>query len=238
MEAFGQNVEMIWRRVKPIADVAIVAGDIHSRLFEEQLTEIASKFKKVFAVKGNHEWYGRDISWAPNRSKLPDNVNVLQSTAEKYEDVWFFGDTLWTDFKHEDPLIKLASQHGINDFKAISHGMMKFTPDACVLMHQKQRKYLELMIRETQGQRRVVVTHFLPSYETVAPQWKNGSTDALNYYFSSSCDDLIDLMDGGHWVFGHTHDHRDLKLGEVQMFCNPVGYPREGVPYTDKVIQV
>jgi len=245
MEAYD-NPNVIWRFVQPKAKVAVVAGDIHSKRFEQQLTEIASRFEQVIAVYGNHEWYRRDISWRADPTLLPDNVALLNPGVFEYKDVVFIGATLWTDFKNRDWFVMHAAQDNINDFHVIrSHDYAhKFTSHMAAEKHEKEKAYIKLMIEKYRGtgKKIVIVTHFIPSYALVHPRWKDMGSDTLNYYFSAQCDDLVEYSEAAAWVYGHTHNPGDAKLHNVRCVCNPLGYPKErdqaGEPYTDKVILV
>jgi predicted phosphodiesterase len=227
---------------KPSAPVAVVAGDIHSRKFEEQLSLIASKFDKVIAVMGNHEWYaGKSVEWRPKLELLPDNVSVLSRGVCEYKDTVFIGATLWTDFKSNDFFVMNTAKSFINDFRLIrAHGGEDpFTPKMASELYMKDKAYIKLMVEEYRGKGKkvVIVTHFMPSYELVNPKWKTTSTNDLNYYFSASCDELIEFSEADAWVCGHTHDSFDVMLHGVRCVCNPMGYPGEN-NYTDKVIKI
>lgn len=238
----------IWKKVVPQAPLAIVAGDIHSRNFEDQLNEISTKFEKVIAVYGNHEWYGRDISWKHDPKSLAPNVSVLDCGVTNFEDVTFLGCTLWTDFRNADWFVMKSADDGVNDFHVITnHASIpgtRFTARACLDKHYKEKAWLKTAIEENRGKKIVIVTHFMPSYACVHPKWKQCSTDIINYYFSAQCDDLIEICEAKAWIFGHTHDRRDLTLGEVPMYCNPMGYGLGaetrawGQDYQDMVIEL
>jgi predicted phosphodiesterase len=236
----------LWSVVTPKAPVAVVAGDIHSRHFEDMLNEIATKFEKVIAVYGNHEFYHRDISWKCDKTLLAPNVSVLDCDAVEYDDVLFLGCTLWTDFDNADWFVMRSAQDGINDFHAITdnNGGTKFTVRAALEKHYQEKAWLKMMIEQNRDKKIVIVTHFLPSYQCVHPKWKQGGTDMLNRYFSANCDDLIEMCEAKAWIHGHTHDVRELELCGVPVFCNPLGYGlgKEGLSfgqeYKDMVITV
>lgn len=241
-----QPFNKIWTKVVPQAPVAIVAGDIHSRNFEDQLNEISTKFEQVIAVYGNHEWYGRDISWKCDKKMLAPNVHVLDCDAYQHEDVLFLGCTLWTDFDNADWFVMKSSDGMINDFHAITdnNGGTRFTARACLEKHYSEKAWLKRMIELNRDKKIVIVTHFLPSYQCVHGKWKQGSTDMLNRYFSANCDDLIEMCEAKAWIHGHTHDRRELTLGEVPVYCNPMGYGlgKEtiafGQLYQDMIVEV
>jgi predicted phosphodiesterase len=228
----------IWKYVTPQADVAVVAGDIHSRRFEDAVNEIATKFKLVIVLLGNHEWYRRDISWEPDRTQFLDNVVLLDPGVYEYEDVTFIGATLWSDLKNEDPVLMLTVRNHINDFRVIRNGDRTFTPQDAVKRHHKEVKFLNKMVEKHREKKIVIITHFMPSFELVHPKWHTPGTALLNHYFAANCDDLVEKSEAAAWIFGHTHDRRDMDVRGVRCVCNPIGYPRENPDYQDMVIKV
>ena len=240
-EADGSMYHYVWDKITPSAKIAIVAGDIHSKHYENQLSEIATKFDHVIAVYGNHEWYHTDIAWRANPKLLPKNVHVLDRSYWQYYNTVFIGVTLWTDFGGVDWFAMNAASNGINDFRIIYNGDKRFTPQDALGLHLKDRAYLKSMIErfQAEGKKIVVVSHFLPSYQCVNAKWKrNAPDDHLNRYFSANCDDLLDMDDISLWVFGHTHDKFDGVVGKTRAVCNPLGYPKENPFYSDLVVEI
>lgn len=230
----------VWNHIVPSAPLAIVAGDIDTRNFEDTITEIASKFEKVICVYGNHEFYGKDIDWRPDLSKIPSNVSILDQSTCVYEDTVFIGTTLWTDFEDENFLVMDAANSFINDFKIVTanNGGTRFTAKMAADKFHTEKAWLKHTITENRGKKIVIVTHFLPSYALVHPRWKNPSTDLLNHYFSANCEDVIEMSEAAAWIFGHTHDKREMEIYDIPMYCNPLGYPNEGTGYTDMIIDI
>jgi predicted phosphodiesterase len=226
MEGLRGNYDLLWQKVKPQVKVAIVAGDIDTHDFEKTVTEIAAKFKKVFVVFGNHEFYHKDIDWRPNKNLIPDNVTILDRTCEEYEGKVFMGCTLWTDLKNNDWFVAHAADKGINDFHAITanNGGTRFTAQMAYEKHLQEKAWLKLMIEQNRGKDIVIVTHFMPTMEVVHPKWRRMATEMLNYYFAANCDDIIEMCEAKAWVFGHTHDKRRMTVNGVPMYCNPLGY--------------
>jgi hypothetical protein len=133
-----------------------------------------------------------------------------------------------------------SAKTNINDFHIIKNGSHKFTPQMAYDLHMIEREYIKTQLELNRGRKMVVVTHFMPSYLMVHEKWKTASTDTLNHYFSANCDDLIMLAkDCGavSWVCGHTHDRRDIVLGDLPCYCNPLGYPKENPDYQNMVIE-
>ena len=65
----------------------------------------------------------------------------------------------------------------------------------------------------------VVVSHHLPSAESVAARFKDSLLSAC---FASELDYLFGKMDL--WVHGHTHDNMDYVANGTRVICNPRGY--------------
>lgn len=231
-EAYA-NPSHIWRFITPQAPTALIAGDIDSRKFEATLTELATKFEKVIAVLGNHEYYHKSINWKPDLSQLPANVTILNPGTVEHEGVLFIGATLWTDFKNQDWFVMHAAKNGISDF----HVIRDFSPDKAYNRFMLEKAYIRKMLELNRGKKTVILTHFVPSYNLINQRWKKFE-NMLNYYFSANCDDLIEDSEVALWVFGHTHDPCDIELGGVRCVCNPLGYPKENPTYRDLIIEV
>ena len=229
----------LWTYVTPQADVAIVAGDIDARVYEATVREIAGEFKKVFVLLGNHEFYRKDITWRPDITRMPENVTLLDRSAEEYEGVLFAGATLWSDMKNGDPFLAQSADRCINDFRVISTGKGRaFKARDAADIHYKDKEFLDTIVELNRGKKLVIATHFMPSYALVHEKWKGGGTDELNYYFSANCDDLVTKSEAALWVFGHTHDRRDMMIGNVRCVCNPLGYARENPDFTDMIVEI
>lgn len=67
----------------------------------------------------------------------------------------------------------------------------------------------------------VLVTHHLPSYRSVAP---NFGGHPLNPCYASNLDGLIERYKPALWIHGHTHMSCDYQLGATRVVCNPRGY--------------
>jgi predicted phosphodiesterase len=232
----------IWKFVQPKAPIAVVAGDINARNFEEQVTEIAKKFKLVICTLGNHEWYKRDIVWRPDPALMPSNVVILDQKVHETNEIIFIGTTLWTDFKSRDWFVMHAAKDHINDFhliRAHNYGV-KFTPHMAADKHEREKNWLKVMIENNRdkGKKIVVVTHFMPTYALVHSRWKTPGTETLNHYFAANCEDVLGMNGIDAWIFGHTHDYRDMKIGDLRCVCNPLGYPKENTNFKNKVILV
>ena len=230
---FGTDV---WKYVTPQAPVAVVAGDIDARNFVETLNNISLKFEKVIALAGNHDFYGKDINWMKDIQGLADNVSLLNPGTVEYEGVTFIGSTMWSDCNKNDWLCVNSAARNVNDFRLIKNGLARFNVPDMIDLHLSEVEYMAHAFNENKGKKIVAVTHFLPSYAMVHPQW--GTIDPMNHYFAASCDDLVLDSGASLWIAGHTHNFIDVMIGDVRCVANPIGYPGERRDFKDLIIEV
>lgn len=86
--------------------------------------------------------------------------------------------------------------------------------------------------RRSQLPRTVVITHFVPSPQSIHPMYEN---NVLNPYFVTDCRELmtpsVDL-----WIHGHTHSSFDYMEGQTRVVCNPRGYGDENSQFNPDLI--
>lgn len=205
-------------------DVLVLAGDIASgsdntmdviKFFLDQ------GFPQIVYVPGNHEYYGTffDEFNEEMAAKCAEynNVHFLNPGTVTLNGVLFVGGTLWTNFA-DNPLSESAARRGINDFRQIRG----FGVTRCVDTYYQHYQYIKQQYEARGTQKVVVVTHFLPARECIAPRFRG--PDLLNDYFANNLDNYIAEMQDTTWLFGHTHDATDIVLGETRVVANPHGY--------------
>ena len=205
-------------------DVLVLAGDIASGSTNTMSVIkhfLDCGFPQVVYVPGNHEYYGGDFDDFNHKmrdkcAKL-EGVHFLNADSVVISGVKFVGATLWTNFA-DNPLSQMAARSGINDFRVIK----KFSVDRCSKTYYDHIAYIKQGY-ETRGTMPVVVvTHFLPARECIAPRWRG--PDLINDYFANDLGDYISTMTDTTWMFGHTHDATDIQLGTTRVVANPHGY--------------
>lgn len=209
-------------------DVLVLAGDIasgSSNTMDVIKFFLDQGFPNVVYVPGNHEYYGTSIQ--DFNTKMFDKC--VQTPGAYYLNqmnitiggVLFVGATLWTNFM-DNPISQSVCGRAINDFRQIKG----FKTNDAAKMFYEHLDYIKLHY-EIRGDRPVVVvTHFLPARECIAPQWRG--SDLLNDYFANDLGSMIADMQNTTWLFGHTHDAMDFELGNTRMVCNPHGYYNSG----------
>ena len=145
------------------------------------------------------------------------NAHFLRPGQVEIDGVLFTGGTLWTNFM-DNPISQGVCGRMINDFRQIKNFRTRDAYD----IYYKHLEHIKHSYENRGNRKVVVVTHFLPARECVAPRWRSG--DLLNDYFANDLGSMIAEMQNTTWLFGHTHDAMDFQLGNTRMVCNPHGY--------------
>lgn len=226
-------------------DVLVLAGDIHTlNQHRTVLNQIPSNVKVVM-VPGNHEYYDGNIQevdlFLHELQYEYENFFFLNNTSYQIDGVEFFGGAMRTDMElygiHEKWFAEQHAKNGIADF----HLCKKYNADGFIVpwtvtdhikAHDKFCYELDGWINQTEGKRRVVVSHFVPSRKCMDPRFQGSM---LNPYFI--CDMERFMGWEGLWLFGHTHSSWDVNVGDTRLVCNPRGYGDENQNgYNDSLI--
>lgn len=212
-------------------DVLVLAGDIAVGT-EAVLQAIdyfqTQGFEQIVYTLGNHEYYHHDYGMHGELKTAVKAQGVHFLDCEeiiKIQDVSFFGGTLWTTFDH-DPIAQAVAKTNINDFRVVKN----WTTEKCAKESTRQQQFIKLAYEQTEG-KKCIVTHFMPAKAAIAERFKvNGIESTLNAYFANGLDDWISTLEDTVWLFGHTHDAMDFKLGNTRLVSNPLGYSNEYTP--------
>lgn len=194
-------------------DVLCIAGDLTAYpQVEWALKELCNKYPKVIYVLGNHEFYGSDfvsINKMMERvsNSLP-NLYWLENRKVDIDGVTFIGATLW--FAETPDSSK--HKHHLSDFSEIKN----FDP----MVYHKSDESARFIANNT-SKGNIVITHHLPSYNSVADVFKNS---LLNMYFVRDMEAEIVSLEPAIWIHGHTHFSANYVFGNTKVICNPFGY--------------
>jgi DNA repair exonuclease SbcCD nuclease subunit len=202
------------------------------------LFEAAPRYKKVFYIMGNHEYYGGDLLYklsdlfesvrkynvSKNNIRILHNSSDLITDSESKELCRITGSTLWTDFYNKDPLQVTTAKFCLNDFTGnIKFDEASFTIDKCIEVHDVCKTYLKWTVeRADASYKDIIVTHHMPSRHLVADAYKDSP---LNGSFASDCDEI--MSKAKLWICGHSHHTVDTELHGCRVVMNPRGYPHE-----------
>lgn len=210
------------------ADILVLAGDLYEYKYMhnhiDYINTLSECFKYVLIVEGNHEFYEWDIS-KENPVKYPENVILLRDETFTYNNIVFYGGTLWSDLSDLSSLDQYNIRTMISDFRIIDDGDSKFSIEKMQTLYNNYIEGLyEANLNLKDDQKLVVISHFAPSKKSVSPGYENSS---LNPYFCNDLDELIKGLNISHFIHGHVHSNHDYMIGNTRILCNPRGYPRE-----------
>ena len=232
--------------------VLVLAGDIGlphypscNARFEAFIKNVASRFKGVILIEGNHEHYGGDFpkTYRAVENLLDEflgyrpNVHHLNNSCVVIDDVAFIGATLWTDCDNRNPHANYLWT-GMADYKKIRTGpehetyQRKFNAADTAQEWFRSKNYIfeEIRRQELVGNKVVVVTHHGVSSMSCHADYKN---DAMNMFFYSEM--TVDFMDLNPDLIIHGHTHRAFdyyldstkEISKTRVIVNPRGYPGE-----------
>jgi predicted phosphodiesterase len=220
------------------ADVVVLAGDIHNGEAALRWARAAFASLPIVQVAGNHEFYdgSHGEALAAMRAVARElGIHFLENDAVEIGGVRFLGCTLWTDYRvFEDgsrgqrltqQAAMDANRRLLADYFAIAveepSGRRRFEPADSARLHQASRAWLAAALDERFDGPTVVVSHHLPSWRSVHPEYARWVTNAG---FVSDVDDLVGRATL--WIHGHTHATNSYAVGATRVACNPRGYPR------------
>jgi len=221
--------------LKPAVDVFVIAGDfagspgIAKQYFEKfcEKSEIP-----VVYVLGNHEYYDLRLDTAVDSYKKAlqsfPSVHVLEKEVLTLDNVNFLGTTLWSDLS--DPLAAVSVQRGLSDYIFIVNEYGHYVKAADTHReYKKSRAWLTRELSKRKNEVNVVVTHHAPSWECRDKRWdhQGANSQRITHGFCSSLDKLCYENSISHWLYGHTHHSKKLKIGETVVVSNQVGFEHE-----------
>ncbi len=217
----GNKLDALYEILQPQpgVDVLVLAGDICNLSDIESVYAIADMlplYQHVIWVPGNNEYRGMYPDEANQvlinfkRSSMRKNLHILiNGGIAEIDGQRFLGGTMW--FRYQVSLLthRTLDYTQIKDFEPWVYNEAN-----------RFRYWLEGTLRKDD----IVITHHLPSYKSVAPQFVGSPRNAC---FVHEMDQLIEAVQPKMWIHGHSHAPVDYSIGETRIVSNPAGYPSE-----------
>lgn len=220
--------------IDQISDILVLAGDIgfpFSLIYKEFLIDMNKKFKKIFLIAGNHEFYSigknRDKSMEEIEDGIKsiiidnnlDNISYLDNSYEDYQGFRFCGTTLWTQIKDQNYLT--------NDFKYIQNMNIEFRNE----LYEINCEFIEDMIKNS-NLPIIMITHHLPSFKLIHSEYRTEEYSNFNQCYAGECEQYF-KENIKVWIYGHTHKENNTEINNIKFVCNPKGYPDENIKIKD-----
>jgi len=220
----------IGKILKPSAPNLILAGNIcyiKSPNFIPFFEKISPLYQHIFYILGEHEYFmdiehtmyslkEMEITAIDNLSHL-DNIHIIQNDFIKINNIVIIGSTLWSYISKKDmvgDICRLTNTDFIN-FK----NRLWIDPTITNKIHLKYKKYVDDLLFGFENYKKLVVTHFLPSFKCIPQKLKY---DPLNKSYYSNCDHIVEKADV--WCAGHSFKHAIHNIKGTPVYINPMGY--------------
>jgi predicted phosphodiesterase len=233
--------------VNPEAEVLVLAGDIvNTEILErgtqtcptliEKFHQLSDMFKVVLVVMGNHEHYGGDFDKTEGLARKFysqfDNFVFLEKETFQYNDVVFYGGTMWTDFAGHDPQVMWMAQNAMNDYSCKNSRTKHKSGRGSLLLPsdvlQDHTDYMTKLIENLfhhKDNNMIVISHHSPSMLQCPQEHRDRYDNGMNALYHNSHEEFIlsnPQIRG--WVHGHTHVRTSNKLGKCLIAANARGY--------------
>jgi len=216
--------------IQPVGDILVLAGDIVPFVVMDKnqsfFDEISEKFKQVFWIPGNHEYYHFDIQKRTGTfcEEIRDNVFLVNNYVTQTGQIKLIFSTLWTDISENNQWQIL--QH-LSDFHVIKHGNGIFRPSYYNTLHRESLEFIKKTVNSTDdSESMVVVTHHVPTFMNYPKKYLEND---LNEAFAVELSDFIKSSTIDHWIFGHHHSRvPPFNIGKTQLLTNQLGYVKYG----------
>jgi predicted phosphodiesterase len=259
LEFRGENFQKI---IKPSAPILFLLGDICAcgttddfNIYKKFITFISTKFKYIFHVPGNHEYYtvgNKNITVDDtiigidnkirNFTKEFNNVLFLNNNVERLKigkkTYVFIGSTLWTYINPSDRKLVAGL---MNDYQYIymnstpkkqtikQNPIRKFNVDDMSIMHTNSVKYITDEMKNIKPDEvAILLTHHKPIKDS-------NTKDPINQAYESDLKDIIIHEPFKLACFGHTHVKYNKIINNVTVISNPKGYISQKTKFDDSL---
>jgi|SRR5579872_1329172 len=209
-------------------DVLILAGDVTDllRLLDWCLCILATRFRKVLYVPGNHElWVARERFSKTSLQKFQDVVAVAESAGICIQPFCEGGVSIfplfgWYDYSFGEPSEELKSMW--MDYHACRWPADLDIPRVAAHFAALNERP-EVVVDGTV----ITFSHFLPRADLM-PRFMPGARRLLDPVLGSSRLDVqLRALHPSIHVYGHSHINRKVQIDGVCYINNAFGYPRE-----------
>lgn len=223
-------------------DSLILAGDIDqlrsgskniSPTLVTLLKNACNKFKYIFYVLGNHEYYSSPVNDSGRKIQrlkdlvACDNLIILNKDTFVFNDIAVIGATLWTDIDNNSQFLKTELEdryNGFSDFKKIKYKIgnryrkLKVSDIFSINLVERNYIFSEIKKYKKLGYKTVVISHHPPTTRVYDSE----------YFKRVICNDYEDLLikyQPDFWIHGHIHSKISYIVGDKTcVLANTLGY--------------
>jgi predicted phosphodiesterase len=224
--------------------ILILAGDIcvvaNLALARSFFADVCSRFRHVFYVFGNHEFYKlkcmKDACGHFYNQIGQYYYNLTFTTdgkSTKIDDYKFIMATLWTAWDHPQEVLGISNEYSMmycsqnmGDFFLIRDEKQDlFNPKKSQMIHQQHIQFIKNELEAKDFSKSVVIVHHGPSLKSIHSKFFQ---NPMNPAFTSNLSTLWEELKPDLIVHGHTHSSFNyMDNPHTQIICNPKGYRGE-----------
>ncbi len=215
-------------------DHLVLAGDISNKpkirwkFAFERLSRLLP-LDRVSLFPGNHDFYDFRFDGEARLQKIAASfgINYVQKQQLDLGTARLLCATLWTDLELGYGFASNSAHipTHLNDYKRIrvaARGFAKLRPADVVVRHREHRAWLAAKLEQRFDGKTFVATHHAP-HPDVLQMYSEG----LEAAYASDLGDMIEAFQPDAWFFGHSHDARDMRVGDTILKNVSLGYPDE-----------
>jgi predicted phosphohydrolase len=207
------------------ADILIIVGDLGRVEFYENyktfLSSICSKYKQVYLVAGNHEYYSEKVPLEFLRislQKLSSEISNLEFLDDTFVDlpgnIRIYGTTLWSQVTSPEASNKILPFQPIDGEAIGTKTWMNREYFQCLY-----RLEHNISLASKEYKRLIVVSHYAPCFEGCMAPHHAQSSD--RFWYANSLEHMLEKSSMYVWIYGHTHINSDrLTIGDTRVVSN------------------
>lgn len=249
-------------------EIICLCGDIgypeHNN-YLKLINFVSLKFKYVFVITGNHEYYNQN-----SNNKTIDSTHLLISKiCNKFNNVYFLnnkmiylkefnmfviGTTLWSYFDIDIINKKMFNYiYKTNDFNNIFYNRKEenSTKETSFYLDIDKRnqmffesynfimnslEYIKTNYDENNYPKVVIISHHLPTYQLMDIQYRFLKN---SFIYATNLDEIFYKYRIDAWLCGHAHTHNEIYINNSYLGINAYGYPEKNkIPLFNKFIYI
>jgi len=209
--------------IKPISTNLFLAGDIghyNKQNFKNFFDYCSPKWKNIFYVLGNHEYYidKKSIEYTTNKYieffSNYNNIHLLNNSFVTIDNINIYGSTLWTKPTQDFEVMKRY----FNDYSKLNYFDVIKNSN---LQYNSLLNYIENNNKKT-----IIMSHFPPIQKnTSSPMYSNQEKYIKDYFAWSNI--IHNNKNISVWLSGHTHYSYDFNYNNTRLISNQMGYRNE-----------
>lgn len=241
-------------QIEPLCDILILAGDIgfiNDDSYKEFIDYIHNKWKYIFIVLGNHEYYSKKNTYIKLKQKYKeffksyDNIHLLDKKVFEFtynengiEKEWIIiGCTLWA-FISDINFEKISCSKYIQYYNTKKERKLPITLNMFNDMHHDEKNWLIETYDTTIKKNIIIVTHYpvINHYFTNNKHYPDNTNDNGFYNNLKLKNKRIENNEESEnnviCISGHTHYSFNKKINNIRYISNQMGYDIE---YENKI---